>query len=912
MVACLKITVLGVSKEAAARAGVTGTSIVLDIPSSTGIRLSKSLLELSEANTLSLEGVLAFSLPKNTSTDAAFVEYLTANVIDNRVDKYLCRITVNGNELPFNQIVINGTRGMVWDITIARSKGHWADLATQLRLNELDYGSFTMTKANIIANWALPAYEGDYHDPNTGQSPLYWPLVDYGGWADLTQLKQGEEGRVKSVAIEDFRPFVSLPYLLRAGFCKIGYTLDGVIFDTDWCKRLWVYILNQEYYRAGEVGRSMRIRGKTTRRLRIATFQYDLDYGYLAFNELVEGIDPWTVKTDALGHPVRYYAGITNNSNIALAYRFTVHGEFTNELNEDYTAIFNVAEGIDNKAGTGDIPFTTGEMLTPSEFTVDFAANETKEVYFEAVATLQPNQTAFVDINAGVNMNLEFYAEKGIWVSIEPENRALHKNDTVIVQKAISSEYTLMQAFKGFLHLMRGRFTTDHITKTVTVYPANRASVYGDVLPGFTLTEEAAIDITTKVVKGSANARPVRQDIKRYTELGFKDSSDAYITSLEALTPANGRKLLNGLQFAEGTTQIKNPFFEATIEGVPNEIESGSGGRMPLPYLPRLWDNTNGDRSFVIGPRVLYAYGLHRQVNPSPITPLNEFSSFFLDAVPNGLNTGLVTEFGYATALPTWKLTPAPAQYAGVVYGGGDNSIPDLFTMFYLGITQENRYGTSIDLLLYIKMHEYLDIDFRRLYSFLYNGKQIRVPMQSIRDFSPCENTPTPVTFFVPPAETSCCDLPCGCQFTTCEYYQDFGVYMQQSTLNQLQVTSFIVDGIEYVNNPVGFGVLKIVNIGGLRYVMNMVETLNSIGAPYFTFSASSRKDSIKGVRFFKIKKPACIPFTIVISQSGTPVYRYTQAEQKTTVFNSGSFGPFGYAGTPYSTPMACVTSTEY
>ena len=210
-----------------------------------------------------------------------------------------------------------------------------------------------------------------------------------------------------------------------------------------------------------------------------------------------------------------------------------------------------------------------------------------------------------------------------------------------------------------------------------------------------------------------------------------------------------------------------------------------------------------------------------------------------------------------------------------------------------------------------MQMKDYVKYDFRSLFFFYANGIPLRVPMTGIRDFQTCGDLPTPVTFFVDPVFSDCCDLPCGCQFTTCEYYQDFGVYLRQSTLNSLKIDSFIVDGIELLTAPVSLGNIKIVDVGGYPFVMNLVDTLNGIGAPYFSFGISTRIHGTRGARFFTLKRLACVPFRILITLDGAECYLYTQDEQKQKYF-SGSWDALGYDTETYTEPIDCVTTTEY
>lgn len=134
---------------------------------------------------------------------------------------------------------------------------------------------------------------------------------------------------------------------------------------------------------------------------------------------------------------------------------------------------------------------------------------------------------------------------------------------------------------------------------------------------------------------------------------------------------------------------------------------------------------------------------------------------------------------------------------------------------------------------------------------------------------------------------------------------------MRQDTLDDLKVDSFIVDGIELLTAPVSFGYVNIVDVGGYPFITNLVDTLNSIGAPYMTFGISTRIHPTRGARFFTVKRLACMPFRIVITLNGADCYLYTQAEQKEKYF-SGTWSALGYAPDTYTEPIDCTTVTEY
>lgn len=129
--------------------------------------------------------------------------------------------------------------------------------------------------------------------------------------------------------------------------------------------------------------------------------------------------------------------------------------------------------------------------------------------------------------------------------------------------------------------------------------------------------------------------------------------------------------------------------------------------------------------------------------------------------------------------------------------------------------------------------------------------------------------------------------------------------------MDGLFITSFKIDDQQILTAPVGLGQLNIVDFVGRPYVTNLVDALNSIGAPYFYFEYSTRKHSTKGLRFFKIKYPACQGFEIIISSGGDDVYKYTHESQLEQWFH-GSYGPLGYGGETYTEPDNCTQTIEY
>lgn len=396
----------------------------------------------------------------------------------------------------------------------------------------------------------------------------------------------------------------------------------------------------------------------------------------------------------------------------------------------------------------------------------------------------------------------------------------------------------------------------------------------------------------------------VKNDLSRYTQLSFADSTDAYIDSLDLPQPAFSRKVLNSLELQDQVQELKNPFFEPTMEGRPDTLkkrENATSGFRPMAYLPRMWDNTNGERSFNIGPRTLMFYGDVSQLD----TEKDDFTYFYFED-----SALFISNFGYAAQLPTLPFHPTmpPTLSGSTVYGTTDS---DLYVMFYLSLLQRQKRGTYLDALVMMGANDYGAWDFRTPFHFFYNGRPLKALAESIRDFAHALEVPTPVKFLIEPADTQCCDLPCSCRFKECDYYQDFGQYITQETLDDLSVTSFKVNGIERLLAPVDFDIINIVELAGKQFVTNLVDTLNDLAIDYFTFRPSTKDYPEKlDARYFKIKWPACWNFEIIISDSGGEVYRYRDFEQHQQWFDATWTG-FGY-DSDITEPADCITTIEY
>ena len=869
----------------------------LDLDPDFSLRMSKDVEALSDINNILTDGVLPFSVPFSTTNDLVLGRFGSPVILDPSGTGIEARAHVDGHELPFDTIFhrTKDNSRKAWEQEFRRSPNHWLELASDKKLCTIELGSETFNTANAEAGWAQPAF--DAAGAVTSVARL-WP-VDYGGWVDLLEPVQFTDPPAKSVWLEDLRYLFSVPELLRLGFCEIGWTLKGLIFETAWAKSLWTYILKRDYYTESRGGTAILVLANTT-----------ADNEFLSIIPTVQttaiDYDPGTnVITASAG---LYWAAIDAPLPFRAKYLYCFKGYIENTTGADVVIDGAVIECTISGASASNFGGILSDQNQPASI-ITVPAGSTTYIDICVSATMDQGQTGLFIFGSAATPGV--FAKMGYRVTIKPDTQSLIRGDVPDLKRLIDCNYYLLDLFKGFIHLCAGRIETDWNNKTLTVYPQATADVFGDSTPGF-IDESEIEDLRGRVVCDSIRLTPVKNDLKRYTRLQFAESTDAYIDELDPIEPPHSRRILNGIELPDQVDERENPFFEPTLERQSNVLRQAVDtpsfpfpadfAVYDMPYLPVMTDNLDGARSFNILPRILFAYGVVGQVGTSTIS--GGKTGLYFEGAP-------VTEIGYASQARTLELNPTfpPDIDGSVVFG----TLPsDLFVTFYLGFSQVAKRGTWVDLLVLMNMNDWQRWNFRKRFLFEYEGRQIIAAGQNIRDFAPATDLPTPMRFLVEPNVSGCCDGPCSCRYSECSYFQDFGQFLSQNTLDALSITSFKVDNIEQLAAPVEFGIVNTVGINGRTFVTNLIDALNGLEIPYFSFSPSQldypEKDDW---RYFKIKRPACQAFEIIISDGVDEVYKYTDTETLQKWFDV-SWTPFGYVSNQIGTPQGCVITVEY
>lgn len=149
-------------------------------------------------------------------------------------------------------------------------------------------------------------------------------------------------------------------------------------------------------------------------------------------------------------------------------------------------------------------------------------------------------------------------------------------------------------------------------------------------------------------------------------------------------------------------------------------------------------------------------------------------------------------------------------------------------------------------------------------------------------------------------------DYPCGGDTNTCSFFTDFGFTLSTDTAEDFNITSFIVDGQQFITTPVPVGPPRLVVIGGYVYNTAFVDAINATLNPYVFASyptgaqilASHALGTSADLRnsIIRLTYPTCSTFSIGIT-GGLSGYILTQAG-----FTGISFGVYGQ-----SAPFGCT-----
>ena len=553
--------------------------ISFDLFEGTDVAITQQIDEATEIGSIRQDTVKNFEIPatnKNRALIGPLGNPQAFNVFHSVA--YPVQILVGDYLLPerFARLVGMSDAGG-FEIEVTGDLSGWIKPLTDLKLSDLDLGTFDFTEANVES---LQEFDFEYLD---GGSLINFPLVNYGAWP-----------LGNKVAVEDFRVWFSALGILQETFCSIGWTFICPILETSFGRRLWCYLL-KENFRESSV--SLADKGFQ------AELTSDLDIksaiGCVPFDDdfTAPNADPGGNYTPATG---------TYQAQVTADFFFTGQIEVVSAGSPG--VIFSWFK-IDQFGNT--VTLKTQEFGYPNDGTFDV------ELSVANVNVASTDQICLQVIGVAFNTTtFNLKAGSKIWNVVR--SATYSRGDTLILADLFNENYTALDFLKGIIHLFNLKPETDPILKTVSFYPETGAKDYFDEgdQEAFFFPNTKAKDWTDKLQCRSLVEDLSAKDLTNEYLLAFKETNDPGVQLLKLDLPLHSELITQTEgNFREGRTENRNPFFEPTRNDLDPTIAFPIA-TTPIPYIPFVWDSAPEEGEFLptdqatsIGPRIILAYG---------------------------------------------------------------------------------------------------------------------------------------------------------------------------------------------------------------------------------------------------------------------------------------------------------------
>lgn len=704
---CLKIFVNPITKRYPDHFFNPNGTITFDLYPDEKFSKSKSVEELSKFDKITGDAVLGLSIPASPKNKRILKNFDLENSID---FDYTQAIPVTAFEggvtLPQNRLVVKKIKEG-YEIELRDPETFWREGIKNCKVCDLTWPDATYITATLVTSWMFVDVWAPPYDP------YYWATIDFGGKFNSDRI-----------STEDHRPLINYLYTLQQGFCKLGYVFRSPVLESDFGRRLYMYILKK------------------------TNFWSDV-------------VDPANFGED-IGNNIQK----TVNQDIAPTATFPVTVEFDNVLSGDASNFIGIGDYYELNAYPNDnilVEICTS-LIMQSVNTLD--SNQIRfgiEVKDDSgnITLQEESGLFFVNLPSTYELCVKTHIGKGYQVriqitehlsgtdirvvagstfSVTPCVQRPYNGDTFLVSQAIDCDYTIEDILKGGASALGLQFVTDQLKKEVWAYiPFKENLPDGSPTEGFGFDPGYAKDWRGKI-KCKSKAIDVNKNFKdRYLNIAWNDSGDAYIETfdLPADEPFLSRTIDLGADkgLNNAVEKRENPFFEPTAQ-----VEFAQNNSWPI--VPAMWDNTDyydlintgegqENESFDIGPRLVLAYGA--TTSPNGNFPLNDTTT---------------SEYGHA------------GMYPGFTSGGNDPYNDNLdfrdratspFNLYDFAHRKKilQQMSLPVEYIVYLSNKDYNNLEFFRFpYILNYNGKVFQAYAKLIKDFQPCKwQIGTPVEF---------------------------------------------------------------------------------------------------------------------------------------------------------------------
>ena len=613
----------------------------------------------------------------------------------------------------------------------------WIKGISEIYINTLDFG----TLPSFDWNWFDDVHENrwSYQD---GTLPIFPPVANYG--------KRVAPG---CISIEDLRIWFSPLFILREGFCKAGWKFVCPMLESDTGRRLWIYILAEDFQNRS-AGTSRAFNATLTTPVAIPGFTFGTVPAFVFDNDSVTpGFDNGGFYDNTTGQ----FGGTALKSDFTV--QITVTGTSTpiagasgvfieiRKRNSITNSLTTIVSGGNNQLTTGTHTLT----VTASDVVV--TASDIIEV-------------------AVVEIGFPGTVDSGTFYNV-PKEAQIAEGDSIELSQIISSNYTVLDLLKGMVHLFNWKVETDSILREVRFFPEDGGEWYteGD-LEAFFRSNEQAKDWTDKVVCNTMEVDIKANKTKRNFLLEFKkDNGDFLVKEAPFDYPLHSKNIDFGSDFKEGTKKSPNPFFAATINDFDFAVRYIWGGGSTgfpdtVPYIPHLWksersdDGTEPEQITKVVPRIVLAHEFGRMLVPPYGANGSQTSGDFTicrDIYPDGVGgkayysaTGQIFPPGFRNSIPSGGV---PVDYKDAVVYGSDEynaNLPGNYEIFYKDAIDRIYFAVPIEFLIRLTLEDFLNFSprdriFIRYFSDRFGEINFYSRVSKISDFVLNKMISTPV-----------------------------------------------------------------------------------------------------------------------------------------------------------------------
>lgn len=706
---------------------------------------------------------------KESSTFDADIPYSFFNkwLVSSYGNKIPILAYAHGLQLPETLLVVNGHSESAgqYDVSFVRDQ-EWPEYLKNLSLNDLEgFEPFQLGEEFLADNQANDA---SYDGLTRG----FWtPVAYYGG------LNRFNDGASKfELMYADFRLWFHFGKLLKEIFSKAGYAVDCPFLETEYGKRLIAYWCGGKVYdgfAAFDPNPGDDIPPTFSDKFQLPANKSQ--YKFRASNtspQTVTGIsDPqWqdseavVFDDDTTGGNYDNGAGVDEgffDTTVPAIQGFSGKWHYHIRLRVAGNASPTLATmGFFANTTSGPVPIIETKFLDAAgnniglEFMTLDVPGGSVTADFDIYATVE-SVLAFRDIVFGFAFGegIGLVVEEGSWIEgsgefiivteqILPTNQPDVVNETVVFpQSWLSDTAKAIEVLEGFCHLFNAKVYTDRARRVVGIYTERDVAAYGES------SEPYYFDTVEQDLTGIQREQSITVDTKESLApntliLGFKETTDEHIGIVSKGQPFDATVNLDGIapNIERGKVEEnRNAWIEPTLDRPFVEVRVNNPNSHPI-SVPVLWDNSSGECSVKIAPRVLYAYGLVKQKQPNTI--VYKRYTVCVDGKPVSREV-----FPYATQFSSEELVDASNVAVDsdktVVYDH-DRAVSEPLLRYWSRRVRAQFLAKSVKLtILPRSFNQFLMLSFRSLFSIRFEGRiwkgRLSLKRTRVNDFSRAE-----------------------------------------------------------------------------------------------------------------------------------------------------------------------------